>query len=227
MTYLYVLKFLYYARYFTLSCATYFTTVYLYKNFFAKSANVTIITIKNFLCKNMTLATCFTLCRLWLAIPICNAIILRSWHYAFCYTILAGFTDFFDGFIARYYNQETSFGAFLDAFVDKLLMGSVIWILLQTIEMPIPFKIIGLFIIFKEALQVICSLYLCAKGALVTVRPLLWGKASMCGQLFFVLFLLLNKDQCGYAVLYVGAPVFMVIFASAVSYGALFTKLIK
>ena len=37
---------------------------------------------------------------------------------------LAGISDGLDGFIARYYNQRTTLGAYLDPIADKLLLAS-------------------------------------------------------------------------------------------------------
>lgn len=46
-----------------------------------------------------------------------------SWLNYFCALIftLGGITDFFDGFIARSWNQKTKFGAIIDPLADKML----------------------------------------------------------------------------------------------------------
>ena len=43
--------------------------------------------------------------------------------------LLAILTDYFDGFIARKFNQTTSFGEFLDPIADKLLIVIMIILL--------------------------------------------------------------------------------------------------
>ena len=40
--------------------------------------------------------------------------------------ILAGVTDYFDGYLARHLNQLSSFGRVLDPIADKLLVGAII-----------------------------------------------------------------------------------------------------
>ncbi|MEJ2228830.1 MAG: CDP-diacylglycerol--glycerol-3-phosphate 3-phosphatidyltransferase [Alphaproteobacteria bacterium] len=50
--------------------------------------------------------------------------------------VLAGITDFFDGYLARAWQQQSSLGRMLDPIADKLLVGAVILMLVadQTIS---------------------------------------------------------------------------------------------
>ena len=45
--------------------------------------------------------------------------------------VLAALTDWFDGFLARRWNQTSSFGAFLDPVADKLMVTAALLLLLQ------------------------------------------------------------------------------------------------
>ena len=40
--------------------------------------------------------------------------------------VIAAFTDFLDGFIARKFNLKSKFGAFLDPVTDKLMVMSIL-----------------------------------------------------------------------------------------------------
>jgi CDP-diacylglycerol--glycerol-3-phosphate 3-phosphatidyltransferase len=46
--------------------------------------------------------------------------------------ILAGITDWFDGYLARRLNQTSAFGAFLDPVADKLMVAVALVLLMQT-----------------------------------------------------------------------------------------------
>jgi len=46
--------------------------------------------------------------------------------------ILAGMTDWFDGYLARRLNQASAFGAFLDPVADKLMVAVALVLLMQT-----------------------------------------------------------------------------------------------
>ncbi len=48
---------------------------------------------------------------------------------AFYIFLIAGITDALDGFIARYFNQRTALGAFLDPAADKLILTSAFVVL--------------------------------------------------------------------------------------------------
>ena len=59
--------------------------------------------------------------------------------------IIAAVTDWFDGFLARRWNQTSAFGAFLDPVADKLMVAGALLILiqLQRVDAVIAFIIIG------------------------------------------------------------------------------------
>lgn len=46
--------------------------------------------------------------------------------------VLAGITDWFDGYLARRLNQTSAFGAFLDPVADKLMVAVALILLMQT-----------------------------------------------------------------------------------------------
>ena len=59
--------------------------------------------------------------------------------------IVAAATDWFDGFLARRWNQTSAFGAFLDPVADKLMVAGALLVLVQLdrVNAVIAFVIIG------------------------------------------------------------------------------------
>ncbi|MCV6615065.1 MAG: CDP-diacylglycerol--glycerol-3-phosphate 3-phosphatidyltransferase, partial [Cellvibrionaceae bacterium] len=82
----------------------------------------------------MTLANQLTLLRVAL-IPVMVLVFFLPfpWSYPVAAIIfaLAGITDYFDGYVARRYNQHTAFGAFLDPVADKLMVAVALVLLVQ------------------------------------------------------------------------------------------------
>lgn len=57
-------------------------------------------------------------------------------YWALAVFIIASCSDFFDGYIARTYNQITDFGKFMDPLADKMLVLAAMCILIEKGLMP-------------------------------------------------------------------------------------------
>ena len=68
----------------------------------------------------ITFSTWLTLTRIFLSPFIVAAIYTRLWTIACALFILASATDYFDGYFARLYNQESELGRILDPVADKI-----------------------------------------------------------------------------------------------------------
>lgn len=74
----------------------------------------------------------------WLSMPVRDTIAALAF-------IVAALTDWFDGWLARRWNQTSSFGAFLDPVADKLMVCAALLVLLDLnrVDVFIAFVIIG------------------------------------------------------------------------------------
>ena len=100
----------------------------------------------------MNLATYITLSRILLIIPVIWFMSFDQIAYniiALLLFLLAGITDYLDGYIARKTNTQSRLGALLDLLADKLLVCIVlIWLI--TLDNSIYVVIPVLIIIFRE-----------------------------------------------------------------------------
>jgi cardiolipin synthase len=65
-----------------------------------------------------------TILRLILVIPFLSFLYHQQYAGAFYSYVLAGFTDCFDGWLARHYSWQSKLGSFIDPLADKLLIAS-------------------------------------------------------------------------------------------------------
>lgn len=86
--------------------------------------------------KNKNLPNQLTIARI-LAIPVFIAVLLLDCRAAACIIfIVAAFTDYLDGSIARKYNLVTNFGKLMDPLADKLLTMSAFICLVELGDIP-------------------------------------------------------------------------------------------
>lgn len=93
--------------------------------------------------------------------------------YNFVLFAFLGFTDFLDGYIARKYNQVTSFGKIADGIADKLLMLAITIGLL--VSKTIPYWTLIIFI--REVCAIVYSL-IYIRGKNKIPKPDIYGKAK-------------------------------------------------
>ena len=67
-----------------------------------------------------------SLSRIFLIFPIILCILINDVHLALLFFLLASFTDFLDGYVARYLKQESVLGANLDLLADKIFVSSLL-----------------------------------------------------------------------------------------------------
>ena len=100
----------------------------------------------------MNLATLITCSRIFLIIPVIYLTSLEKVEFNFlaliCF-LLAGLTDYLDGYVARKTNTESSLGALLDLLADKLLVClTLVWLI--TLNNSLIFVIPVLIIVLRE-----------------------------------------------------------------------------
>lgn len=112
-------------------------------------------------------------------------------HYAWALGlfVLAGFSDGFDGLLARKLKQQTLLGQYLDPIADKLLLSTMFLVL--SIVRKIPWKFTVL--VFSRDIGILAvSALLFTIVGLRDFRPSIFGKANTFAQVaavFFVLWL--------------------------------------
>ena len=124
---------------------------------------------------------------------------------------LAALTDWFDGYLARRWNQTSAFGAFLDPVADKLMVAVALVLLVQTDptpEMAIPAAVI----IGREITISALREWMAEIGQRAQVAVSKIGKVKTTAQMTALLMLLYREPfmglpiyQTGMILLYVAA----------------------
>ena len=140
--------------------------------------------------RRITLPTMLTIFRFLLTPFIVAAMVYQQWGIAFWLFLLAAITDLLDGFLARILDQKTFLGACLDPVADKLLILAVFFTLafVQSPLFAIPTWFVAIVLVKELVLIVGAALIYLICGS-IEIRPTLLGKATMCVQVFFVIWL--------------------------------------
>ena len=119
-----------------------------------------------------------------------NANVTSMWIF-----IGAAVTDWLDGYLARRWNQTTSFGAFLDPVADKLMVAAALIVLTEK-GLVDPFA--SLIIIGREITISALREWMAQVGRSKSVAVNILGKVKTVSQLIAIPFLLFNGVLFGW-----------------------------
>ena len=111
---------------------------------------------------------------------------------------IAGITDGLDGFIARYFNQRTTLGAYLDPIADKLLLTAA-YVSLAILDIIPPW--LTVIVISRDVLIAIGMFIFTMTNIRVEIKPSIVSKCTTVAQLLTVFLTLLQTEIQGVSVL--------------------------
>jgi CDP-diacylglycerol--glycerol-3-phosphate 3-phosphatidyltransferase/cardiolipin synthase len=110
--------------------------------------------------------------------------------------ILAGITDWLDGYLARRLNQMSAFGAFLDPVADKLIVVAALVVLLH-LEPPRVHAFVALVIIGREIAISALREWMAKVGQAKSVAVAFVGKLKTVSQMVAIPLLLFHERLLG------------------------------
>lgn len=131
----------------------------------------------------VNLPNALSLLRVFLVAPFLIAVIYRHFPLALAIFVVAGFTDFLDGYLARQLKQKTVLGTFLDPLGDRLL-STVAFIALSVQGLLPPW--LAVTVVAKDLYVAIGAGVLHFSGNLSVVKPSFLGKLSTLLQILVV-----------------------------------------
>ena len=167
----------------------------------------------------MTLASYISCLRIVLIVPIICFLDLGHGtgpgfysYLAFSLFVLAGLTDYLDGYIARSTNSETHLGALLDLIADKLLV-SLVMVWLVYIDLNWSVAIAALIIVSRELVISTLRQYILEKEVKRELSVSFIGKSKTTIQIIAISMLILAQEIEGIYTLAVIAIWFAAIFS--------------
>ena len=109
---------------------------------------------------------------------------------AVCIFIIASFTDFLDGYIARKYNLVTDFGKFMDPLADKILVGAALIYMVRFYDIDAWLPVL----IFSREF-IISGFRMVAAGKGTIIAAGFWGKLKTVSQMLMIIVILPSIDN--------------------------------
>jgi len=121
-----------------------------------------------------------TLLRLFIIPFLVIAILDERYRIAFALFMLAGVSDGFDGLLARWLQQQTKLGLYLDPIADKLLLSTLFLVLTHVNLIP---RYVTVLVFSRDLGILLIATLLFATGTLRDFHPSLFGKLNTLVQI--------------------------------------------
>ena len=121
--------------------------------------------------------------------------------------VIAGATDWLDGYLARRWNETSAFGAFLDPVADKLVVATALILLVQFDRVDV---IIATIIIGREITISSLREWMAQIGAHRSVAVSMVGKVKTAAQMIAIPLLLYKAPIAGMDTLWIGTQLIYV-----------------
>jgi cardiolipin synthase len=118
------------------------------------------------------------------------AILDNNYPLAFGLFLLAGLSDMLDGLLARWLQQKTTLGLYLDPIADKLLLSTLFIVLTHQGLIP---RYVTVLVFSRDLGILLISTLLFATGTLRDFRPSMLGKLNTVVQIVGVVTVMLNQ----------------------------------
>lgn len=143
-----------------------------------------------FLTQVRAIPNLLTVMRLFILPFLVIAILDGNYALAFGLFLLAGLSDALDGLLARWLEQKTTLGLYLDPIADKLLLSTLFIVLTHTGLIP---RYVTVLVFSRDLGILLISTLLFATGTLRDFRPSLLGKLNTLVQIVGLVSVMLSK----------------------------------
>jgi CDP-diacylglycerol--glycerol-3-phosphate 3-phosphatidyltransferase len=120
--------------------------------------------------------------------------------------LLAGFTDYLDGYLARRLNQHTAFGAFLDPVADKIMVAVALVMIVEHYNI-VWITVPAMIMICREIVISALREWMAELGERTSVAVSWLGKFKTAAQMFSLFLLIwqysLEMEWVGFSFLYI------------------------
>jgi cardiolipin synthase len=142
---------------------------------------------------------------------------------------LAGVTDACDGFIARFWNQQTALGAYLDPAADKLLLTSAyVTLAIEAFNPALTIPLwVTILVIARDVLLVVAAFSLSMAVGIKTFPPALISKLTTVMQVTAVVLVLVHLVWPGEPLRTVASVTIYVVAALTVASGLNYIRLLN